>query len=134
MDNLSLTIVCILGIFTVITLYFLIKAIIELIKKERKFNGNGVKGALGFLFSLLVAGYIGYCVYLIPKVFFYGMSWTYIEEMGPTSLMAAVLSLAVLLPVFYVYLIFTTYFVNPREKSFFSLIVLSAVSGSETHC
>lgn len=129
MDNLSLTIVCVLGLFTVITLYFLIKAIIELIRKERKFTGNGVKGALGFLFSLILVGFIGYCVYLIPNVFFYGMSWTYIEEMGPGSLIAAVISLAVLLPVFYAYFIFTTYFVNPRENSFFLLIVLSAVSG-----
>jgi putative ATP-binding cassette transporter len=129
LDNLSLTIVCILGLFVVATLYFLITAIIQLIRNERKFVGNGVKGALGFLCSLLLVGGIAYCVYQIPRVFFYGVSWAYIEETGPTSLMAAVLCFAIAVPVFYIYFLFTTYFVNPREKNWFLLIVLSAVSG-----
>jgi putative ATP-binding cassette transporter len=107
----------------------LIIAIIELIKKERKFIGNGLKGALGFIVSLILVGGISYCIYQIPNVFFWGASWSYIEELGPTSLIAAVLSFAIAVPVFYIYFIFTTYFVNPRGKNWFLMIVLSVVSG-----
>jgi putative ATP-binding cassette transporter len=129
LDNLSLTIVCILGSFAFATLFFLIKAIMELVRKERVFVGNGVKGALSFLLSLVVMGSIGYCIYLIPRVFFGGVSWAMIEEMGPITLIWAVLSLAVALPIFYLYFIFTTYFVKPKEKPYFLLIVLSILSG-----
>ncbi|HEX3043597.1 MAG TPA: cyclic peptide export ABC transporter [Bacillota bacterium] len=129
MDNLSLTIVCILGLFTLATLYFLAVAIIELVKGERKFSGNGFKGFIGFIFSLVVLAGIAYCVYRIPRVFFGGVSWLFIEEWGPVSLIAAVLSLAVSVPVFFFYFLFTKYFVKPNEKPFFPAIVLSIVSG-----
>jgi putative ATP-binding cassette transporter len=129
LDNLSLTIVCLLGLFTLATLYFFTAAMIELIKGERKFAGNGLKGLLGFLFSLLVLTGIAYCIYRIPRVFFGGVSWLFIEEFGPVSLIAAVLSLAVAVPVFFFYFMFTKYFVKPKEKPFFSAIVLSIVSG-----
>lgn len=129
MDNLSLAIILVLGLFVIATLYFLTTAIIELVRKERKFVGNGFKGLIGFLVSLILAGGICYCVYLIPKAFFWGASWSYIEEMGPTSLIMAVFSFAIAVPIFYIYYLFSTYFVNPREKNWFLLIVLSAVSG-----
>lgn len=124
-----MAIVFILSLFVVITLYFLGRAIIELARQERKFTGNGLKGLLGFLFSLIMVGGIGYCIYLIPKVFFWGGSWAFIEEMGPKSLIVAVVSFAIAIPVFYLYYLFTTYFINPREKNWFLLIVLSALSG-----
>lgn len=129
MDNLSLTIVCILGLFSLATLFFLIKAIIELARKERVFVGNGLNGAISFLFSLIVIASMGYCIYRIPQVFFGGGSWAFIEEMGPITLIWAALSLAVALPIFYLYFMFTTYFIKPKEKPYFLLIVLSILSG-----
>jgi putative ATP-binding cassette transporter len=120
-------IVCILSLFVVGTGYFLIRAIIEMIRKERRFTGNGMGGAVGLIVSLILMGSIAYCVYLIPKIFFPGITWAYIEEKGPASLITAVFSFAV--AVFYIYYLFTTYFAHPREKNWFLLIVLSAVSG-----
>lgn len=113
----------------VITLFYLIGLIREIFTKQRRFIGNGLKG-VGVLFgSLLLVGAIGFCLYKTPYVLFYGTTWAMIEEFGPSALLKGVLSLAVVIPLFYLYLILSYFFPKRRDKPYFMVIVLSILSG-----
>lgn len=98
-------------------------------KKERSFQGNGIKGFSAFLMSLLMMGGIAFCLYNAPYILFDGVSWEMIEEAGPSALIYAVSAFSFVIPVFFLYFMLTNYFVKPNDKPFLMIIVLSIVSG-----
>lgn len=128
-SGLSFIIIFSSAITTLVTLYFIILLIVDIFKGRRKFKGNGLKGIITLLLSFSIMGGIAYCLYYIPDILYSGFSWTMIYEYGPEAIINAVLSLSVVIPTFYLYFILAYYFVNPDEKPFFLIIVLSIVSG-----
>lgn len=129
MVDLGATILITSACMAVITVFYLTGLIREIFTKERRFIGNGLKG-VGVLFcSLLLVGTIGFCLYKAPYVLFYGTTWAMIEEFGPSALFKGVLSLAVVIPLFYLYLILSYFFPKKRDKPYFMVIVLSILSG-----
>lgn len=130
LDNgLSLTIIIVSAIMIMVTLYFLAVMFKEIVKKERSFTGNGIKGALTLILSGASISMIAYCFYNIPRVLFGGVSWVMIEEMGPESLIKASVCMAVVIPVFYIYFLMNYFFTKPDDKPYFLIIVLSIASG-----
>lgn len=121
--------VCIAGLFVAVTCVLTGKAVVQLIKRERKFSGNGFKGFFSFLFSLSFVGFTGYCIYLLPKAFFGGASWAGIQSKGPGALIIAAFSLAAVTGAFYIHYLFATYFVHPRDKNWFVVTVFSVLNG-----
>ncbi|WP_038286488.1 cyclic peptide export ABC transporter [Acetivibrio straminisolvens] len=128
-SGLSLTIMLASGAVTIVTLYFIGVLLWEIIKKERSFQGNGIKGFFTFLMTLAMMGIIAFCLYKAPYILFNGVSWEMIEEWGPSSLIYAVTAFSFVIPVFFVYFLLANYFVKPNDKPFFMIIVLSIVSG-----
>jgi len=128
-SGLSLTIVFACGAVTLVTLYFIGVLIWEIIKRERSFQGNGVKGFSTFLMSLVMMGGIAFCLYNAPYILFNGVSWEMIEEAGPSALIYAVSAFSFVIPIFFLYFMLANYFVKPDDKPFFMIIVLSIVSG-----
>lgn len=128
-SGVSVVILSVCAVATIVTIYYLVTVLADIFKKRRKFQGNGFKGVCMLLFSLALMGGIAYCLYNAPYVIYNGYTWTMIEEWGPSALMHAVLALAVLLPVFYIYFMLSHFFVRPDDKPFFMIIVLSILSG-----
>lgn len=129
MVDVGSTILITSACLAVITIFYLTGLIKEIFTKERRFIGNGIKG-VGVLFcSLLLVGTIGFCLYKTPYVLFYGTTWAMIEEFGPSALLKGVLSLAAVIPLFYLYLILSYFFPKKRDKPYFMVIVLSILSG-----
>ncbi len=128
-NGLSIVILFVCAVATLISLYYLIIAIKEIFRKKRKFKGNGFKGVFALLVSFIIMGGFAYCLYNAPFIIYNGYTWTMIEEWGPSALIHAVLSLVVLLPVFYLYFMTSYFFVKPDDKPFFMIIILSIISG-----
>lgn len=129
MDRALLTIVFAAIAFVIATFVFLVLGIVEIFKGKRKFEGYGIRGFAGFLFSLLVMGGIAYCLYHVPDILMGGDTWEYLIVAGPGNAVNAALALAAALPMIYIYFLFITFFPKSDEKPYFSLAILSLVSG-----
>jgi putative pyoverdin transport system ATP-binding/permease protein len=129
MDNLSLTILCITGIFTLTTLGFVILSVIQIFKGQRKFQGNGISGAITFVISLVLIAGCAYCIYKIPDILFDNYTWHMLDAIGPSTAIVAAFSLAGFIPVFYMFFLVSHYFIIPSEKPFYFLTTLSIMGG-----
>jgi putative ATP-binding cassette transporter len=130
LDN-SFTLTIILSSIAVIgtTLYFIIVLLRDILKKERVFNPNGLRGAQTLILSIFLLGGIAYCYYNIPRILFNGYSWGMIYEMGPESLLRASVFLWILIIEFFIYFILNAFFVKKDDKPYFLIVILSIVSG-----
>jgi putative pyoverdin transport system ATP-binding/permease protein len=128
-NEVSITINLICAIVTLVTLYYIRVLIREIIKKERIFKGNGISGVIAFFMSLIMMAGFAYCLYNAPKLLGDSISWVLIEQAGPTSLIHAVISLSVVIPVFFVYFTLSYFFIKKDDRPYFLIIILSAVTG-----
>ncbi len=128
-SGLSFIIVGVLAIVTLITLYYFMVLIKEVIKGQRRFKWNGARGAGTIILSLALMSLFAYCMYRAPYILFNGMSWTFMQQLGPQIMITAIASLAIAIPVFYLYFLAGYFFPKPDDKPFFMIIVLSVISG-----
>ncbi len=127
-SGLSFIVISVCGAVIAVTLYFIAAIIREIRKKERKFNGGGLKGLFVLAISMVVLAAIGICLYEIPRILFNGYNWTMIWEIGPDSVIKAVIALAVLMPVLYLYFLLSFYFTKPVDSPYFLIIIMSIFS------
>lgn len=129
LDNgLGITMILVSVVFVLVTTYYLFVLFKEIFTRKRTFQGYGVKGISVLLFSFLLLGSIGYCLYKAPYAL-YNSTWAMIDEYGPSSLMNAVKCLVVVIPMFYLYYMLSYFFVKKDDKPYFMIIVLSILSG-----
>ncbi len=128
MVDIGLTIILVSIVLAAVTIYYLYQLCRELLLKERSFEGNGLKGWGVFLFSLVLIGGMGYCLYKAPYALFYGTTWAMIDEFGPSALITGAMCLAAVIPLFYLYFILSYFFIKKGDKPYFMIIVLSIVS------
>lgn len=128
LDTLFQLIAIIAGAVLAITVFFLFSVIMQIIKKERTFEGKGLKTVVSFSMSLLSMGMLFVGIYLLPNIFNFGISWLDVFGSLSISIVAmAVLSAAIV--VFYVYVMLITYFEKEDDKPYFLLIFLSIING-----
>jgi putative ATP-binding cassette transporter len=111
------------------SLFFLVKGIKEIIQGKRSFVGFTLKRFGGLVISAVLFLAVMYCIYHIPDILLAVGTWSFLVVEGPISIIYAGLALAIVIPVFYLYLVFSMFFVNPDEIPYFNLAGLSAVSG-----
>jgi putative ATP-binding cassette transporter len=127
-NGLGFTMMLVSTIFVLVTTYYLFVLFKEIFTKKRTFQGNGVKGIEVLLFSFVLLGSIGYCLYKAPYAL-YNSTWALIDEFGPSSLMNAVKCLVVVIPMFFLYYMLSYFFVKKGDKPYFMIVVLSILSG-----
>lgn len=127
-NGLGFTMMLVSTIFVLVTTYYLFVLFKEIFTKKRTFQGNGVKGIEVLLFSFVLLGGIGYCLYKAPYAL-YNSTWALIDEFGPSSLMNAVKCLVVVIPMFFLYYMLSYFFVKKGDKPYFMIVVLSILSG-----
>lgn len=127
-NGLGFTMMLVSTIFVLVTTYYLFVLFKEIFTKKRTFQGNGVKGIEILLFSFVLLGGIGYCLYRAPYAL-YNSTWALIDEFGPSSLMNAVKCLIVVIPMFFLYYMLSYFFVKKGDKPYFMIVVLSILSG-----
>lgn len=127
-NGLGFTMMLVSTIFVLVTTYYLFVLFKEIFTRKRTFQGNGVKGIEILLFSFVLLGGIGYCLYKAPYAL-YNSTWALIDEFGPSSLMNAVKCLIVVIPMFFLYYMLSYFFVKKGDKPYFMIVVLSILSG-----
>lgn len=115
MDNALMAIVSISAVFVVSILIFLILGIVELFRGKRKFNGFRIGRSIGLVLSLLFIWGIEYCLYHVPNVVMGGITWDYLVEAGPGSIVNAAVALGVAVPMICIFFLFIAFF-KKRDK------------------
>jgi len=128
-DNASFTIVLISLPVALATICLLIILIIQIIKRERKYTGDIKRVILNSSFLLLFISGLGYCLYKIPDVLYWGLPWSFIKVWAPQSLIIVIVLLLITVTIFCIYFILTALFPKSNEKSLFVIAILSIVSG-----
>lgn len=127
--KVAIAIMCTSSFLTLVTLFFILKVVIEIFRKQRYFKFNGIKSSLRFVFSFLFMLGLSYCIYLIPQVLYNGVSWEFVFVWLPNSVEMALYSVYIALWFIYVYFIFTSFFKKEKDKGILILSLLSILSG-----
>lgn len=77
-DKVAIAIMCISSFLVLVTLFFMIKTLREIFRKQRYFKFNCIKSSLRFIFSSIFMLGLSYCIYLMPQVLNGGVSWTFV--------------------------------------------------------
>jgi len=128
-DKISvfMTATCILILLCII--FFVVKGLKEILKKERVLVNKGAKTILKLVFSLIFMIGLSYCIYLMPYILYQGISWNFVFVWMPKSIKIALYLLYITIWSIYAFAIFTSLFKKDGDKSILMLAILSVVSG-----
>lgn len=125
----SIAIVLTVGAFALATLFFILVLIKEVVKNQRRFHTDGIKDISSVLISSVLVAGILYCIYKAPFVLYYGSTWEQLDEFGPSAVINGAVGLAIVIPIFYLYYLLSTFFKKENDRPYFMIIVLSIASG-----
>lgn len=128
-DSIAIFIICFSSLIIIITLYFIVKLIKEIITKKRKFNSISKKSFLNIFISLIILLIITYCIYLIPYILYYGVSWDFVFVWLPDSIKIALYLFCTSIWLAYIFFLVTIFFKKKDDKYILILSLLSIVSG-----
>lgn len=108
-DFISVLFICSAVLIISITIYFMIKTVIQVLKKERNYHKKDIKSILKIIFSLIFFLGLSYCLYLIPYIFM-GVSWKFVNVWNPKSLGIALYFIYASIWSVYIYLITKSFY------------------------
>jgi len=109
-DKVALGTLLIAIILIVSFLFFIIKCVIQINRKQRHFQFNGIKSSLKITFYFLLMLGLSYFIYLIPRILFGGVSWGFSFVWSPNSVKVALYSLYTAIWIMYLYFMLISYF------------------------
>lgn len=110
LDKVAVGIIFVLVILIITFLFFIIKRVIEVNRKERYFTFNSIKDIVRFIISFSIVLGLTYNIYILPKLLSYGGSWKTAFVWSPISIKVAVYSLYAAIWIIYLYFVLTSYF------------------------
>ncbi len=128
-DKISILIIVTASLTIIATLFFIVKGLKEILKKERVFVKKGIKSVLKLSISLAFMVGLSYCIYLIPYILYQGLSWNFVFTWLPISVKGALYLMYISIWIIYIYAIFTGFYRKHGDKSLLILSILSIASG-----
>lgn len=104
-------------------------AVTELfIKKRCRERIKGAKVA-DILLAIPFIVFLGFCLYYLPNILFYRLSWDAVKVWGSPSIFLGCLFVFISFTLFISYVLLTFNFPKNKEKGYFSLIILTLING-----
>ncbi len=128
-DSISIFIICITSLIIISTLYLIIKIIIEILRKQRHFKSNGIKGIIKICISFVFMLGLSYCIHLIPYILYMGVSWKFVFVWLPKSIKIALYMVYISIWLVYIYSLIISIYKKKEDKSILILSLLSIISG-----
>ncbi|MFF2175849.1 cyclic peptide export ABC transporter [Lysinibacillus sp. NPDC058147] len=120
----------IVGLLTALTFYFLVKLVIELIRKQRNFIKAGAVYYVTRLLGLVVLlTFVGYSFYRVPETFLAGLTWSEFYTQLPASALWSVYLILAFVVLISGLIVLEAFSEKVNDKSYFSIIILSLLSG-----
>ncbi|MEK3834059.1 MULTISPECIES: cyclic peptide export ABC transporter [unclassified Paenibacillus] len=130
-DTISFVIFCVAVPASLAIMFFLIMSLIQIHRQGWRAKGNFIQSFLKVLFALIVLLSVGFSLYKMPALLFWGLPWSFVNVWAPNSVIYAVALLYVTVGLFVVYSLISSIFEakEKRQGLIFSLISLSLLSG-----
>lgn len=97
---------------------------------KRKLIGKITAGnVISFLLSLSIIGLIAFCIWIIPRALFNGLSWEFINVWAPVSFLPCLLMLFAAMLLFFTYYLCSSLLVKEGDRSLYTVVTLSSVAG-----
>ncbi|KKI89727.1 peptide ABC transporter [Bacillus sp. SA1-12] len=130
-DSFSFTVLLFMVPFSCLTIYFMVRVIMQVIQKKRSLEANKMKRLGVPMISMIFVLAAGYSLYKIPALFFSGLSWDFVYVWAPISMVVAAWASMAGIFLFCSYLSLISIYPNTvnKTRNLFPLFVLSAASG-----
>lgn len=115
-DSISIFIICFAVAVIISTLYFMSKAVREIIIKKRNLKRMSMKSFGKIVISLIFVLGVTYCIYLIPYIIYYGVSWKFVFVWLPYSVKFALYLFCTSIWISYIYALIINFFKKKMIK------------------
>lgn len=106
-----------------------LQALLQIGRRERKFQGSRAEGLRTVLLTALVIAAIAWGLYGLPGVFLGGLTWTELANAPSSGLLIAFWTVFAAVILFALHFVLTQLFPKPDERPLFTVSLLSVVSG-----
>ncbi|NBI31159.1 cyclic peptide export ABC transporter [Chengkuizengella marina] len=128
-DRITVIIIVVATVILCAVMFLIFTSIKDIILRKRIFEKKNKKSILGFLLSIFFMVVLTYCIYLIPYIFFYGVSWEFVYIWLPITIKYALYITLVTIWMIFIYFLITYFFKNKNDKSLLLISLLSIISG-----
>ncbi|MDN9008815.1 cyclic peptide export ABC transporter [Brevibacillus laterosporus] len=129
LDQLAFSIICVVAPVSLAILFLLGRIFLELGKKQRKLQVTKKNVIVGLPFHLLLLCIFSLTIFYLPNLLFMELTWEFIKVWIPETIMLAVYGVAIAFVLYLFYSLLLLFSKKKQENIYFSLIVLSIVSG-----
>ncbi|ERM20238.1 cyclic peptide export ABC transporter [Brevibacillus laterosporus] len=129
LDQLAFSIICVVAPVCLAILFLLGRIFLEIGKKQRKLKVTKKKVIVGLLFHLLLLGIFSLTIFYLPNLLFMELTWQFIKVWIPETIMLAIYGVTLAFVLFICYSLLLLFSKKKQENIYFSLMVLSIVSG-----
>lgn len=110
-------------------LYATCLVIVQIFRRTRTFAAPTFKRFVTLLLTLPVMAGFYLCIYFIPDLFLFGNMWSMADVYAPETILIAVYSVSSAGALAFIYFVLSHLFPKPDKPSYFSLALLSVLSG-----
>ncbi|MCR8936164.1 cyclic peptide export ABC transporter [Brevibacillus laterosporus] len=129
LDQLSFSIICVVGPVCLAILFLIGRMFLEVWKKQRKFQVMKKNVIVGLLFHVLLLCIFSLGIFYLPNLLFMELTWQFIKVWIPETIMFAVYGVTLAFVLYFFYSLLLLFSKKKQENIYFSLTVLSIVSG-----
>ncbi|AYK09193.1 cyclic peptide export ABC transporter [Brevibacillus laterosporus] len=129
LDQLAFSIICVVAPVCFAILFLLGRIFLEIGKKQRKLQVTKKKVIVGLLFHLLLLCIFSLTIFYLPNLLFMELTWQFIKVWIPETIMLAIYGVTLAFVLYICYSLLLLFSKKKQENIYFSLMVLSIVSG-----
>ncbi|WP_312654280.1 cyclic peptide export ABC transporter [Aminipila sp.] len=129
LDYIAVAIICISIPFLITSLYYLLNILYQIVCKNRRLAGARINVFWALLKIAATITIHASSLYMIPWILFDGLPWNFIKVWAPQSIIVSLCLIFSAGSIFTVYYYLNRIFPRDDDKSFFSVITLSVLSG-----
>ena len=129
LDQLAFSSICVVAPVCLAILFLLGRIFLEIGKKQRKLQVTKKKVIVGLLFHLLLLCIFSLTIFYLPNLLFMELTWPFIKVWIPETIMLAIYGVTLAFVLYICYSLLLLFSKKKQENIYFSLMVLSIVSG-----
>lgn len=116
--------------FMLSTCWFMGVLLIEWKKGERKLVSRiTIKGIISFTLSFLIICLIGFCIFILPRALFNGLSWDFLEVWAPANFLICTLLMFAAIVFFFIYYLVSSLVEKEGDHATYTVVILSTIAG-----
>lgn len=129
--NIGMIVMLIIAcLFMISTCWFMGVLLVEWKKGERKRADKITsKGIVSFTLSLLIICLIGFCIFIMPRALFNGLSWNFLEVWAPANFMTCILLMFAAIVFFFIYYLCSSLMKKDGDHATYTVVILSTIAG-----